>query len=288
MKKIYKLFIATMLMVFVFSITAMADEKTEVYVTISDKDGKFVVTQEKIEVTDIDNDGTLTINDALYAAHEAKYDGGVAAGYATETTQWGLGITKLWGTANGGNYGYVVNNVSAMGLADVVKNGDYVNAYIYTDLTAFSDAYSFFNVNAIDTKEGKEITLTLSANGYDANWSPVVNPVEGATITLNGEATEYKTDANGKVTFTLKKGEYVISATADNQVLVPAVCKASVAEVEVETDTKSEVETETKIDKENDTVKPGDTSNVLPLMAVVLLSSAAVMMISKRRMGYEK
>ena len=288
MKKIYKLFIATMLMVFVFSITAMADEKTEVYVTISDKDGKFVVTQEKIEVTDIDNDGTLTINDALYAAHEAKYDGGAVAGYATETTQWGLGITKLWGTANGGSYGYVVNNVSAMGLADVVKNGDYVNAYIYTDLTAFSDAYSFFNVNAIDTKEGKEITLTLSANGYDANWSPVVNPVEGATITLNGEATEYKTDANGKVTFTLKKGEYVISATADNQVLVPAVCKASVAEVEVETDTKSEVETETKIDKENDTVKPGDTSNVLPLMAVVLLSSAAVMMISKRRMGYEK
>ena len=280
MKKVYKLFIATMLMVFVFGITAMADEKAEVYVTISDKDGKLVVTQEKIEVTDIDNDGALTINDALYAAHEAKYEGGAAAGYATETTQWGLGLVKVWGTANGGSYGYVVNNASAMGLTDVVKNGDYVNAYIYTDLTTWSDAYSFFDINTIDTKEGKEITLTLSANGYDANCNPPVTPVEGATITLNGKATEYKTDATGKVTFILEKGEYVISAISDKQILVPAVCKASVEEVKVDTNVGT--------DTENGTEKPGDTTNVLSLMVVVLLSSTVVIMLSKRRMGYEK
>ena len=63
--------LALMLMLSSFSITAFAEEtKTaEVYVTISDENGKLALTQEKITVTDIDGDDLLTINDALYVAH---------------------------------------------------------------------------------------------------------------------------------------------------------------------------------------------------------------------------
>ena len=88
-------------------ITAFAAEtpQAEVYVTIADGSGQLVLAQEAISVTDTDNDGVLTINDALYAAHEAKYDGGAAAGYASSVGQYGLAMDKLWGTENGGSYG---------------------------------------------------------------------------------------------------------------------------------------------------------------------------------------
>ena len=80
------------------------------------------------------------------------------------------------------------------------------------------------------------MTLTLSYAGYDENWNPIVLPVDGATITMNGVATAYKTDADGKVTVTLEKaGDVVISASSQTQTLVPPVCTVSVAAKEVDT-----------------------------------------------------
>lgn len=49
---------------------------------------------------------------------------------------------KLWGTENGGSYGYYVNNVSTWSLTDPVDEGDYVNAFVYTDLTTWFDTYA--------------------------------------------------------------------------------------------------------------------------------------------------
>ena len=282
MKKIKTLALSLM-MLGAFSLTAFAEkteETAEVYVTIADDKGALALTQEKITVTDIDEDGTLTINDALYAAHETKFEGGAAAGYVTSEGQYGISLDKLWGVENGGSYGYVVNNVSAMSLADEIEAGDYINAYVYTDLTAWSDAYSFFDVNTVDTKEGTEITLTLSANGYDADWNPVVNPVEGAVITVDGKATEYKTDKDGKVTFTLAKGDYVISATSESQILVPPACRVSVAEKDVVVNP----------DEKNDTATPntGDNMNVWMFVIICAMSATVVTASAKRRNGYEK
>ncbi len=194
-----------------------------VYVTIANGDVKLA--QEPVTVKDIDNDGALTINDALYLAHEAKYKGGAAAGYGSAQSQWGLSLTKLWGVENGGSYGYYVNNASAMGLADPVKNGDYVNAFVYQDTTAFSDKYAYFDQEIVTGNTGKNITLTLSAAGYDANWAPVTLPVANATVTVDGKKTSYKTDANGKVTIKISAtGRHVVSAVSDTETLVPAVC----------------------------------------------------------------
>jgi hypothetical protein len=223
MKKFLSITLAALMLASILCLPVFAaDASADVYVTIADKDGKLALVQEKITVSDKDGDGKLTIDEALFAAHEAKYQGGAAAGYATSDSQWGLSLSKLWGTENGGSYGYYVNNASAMGLTDEVKSGDYINAFVYTDLVAWSDSYCFFDVYTASAKANGEITLTLSAAGYDANWAPVTLPVANAVITVDGVATEYKTDAEGKVTLKLSEaGEYVISATSAEATLVP-------------------------------------------------------------------
>lgn len=203
-----------------------ASETAEVYVTIADE-GTLVMTQEKVTVSDIDADGALTINDALYAAHEAVFDGGAEAGYGSAMSSWGLSITKLWGDTSGA-FGYCVNDASAWSLVDPVKAGDYVDAYIYKDQVAWSDSYSYFDKKVVEATAGESVELVLSYVGYDASWNKVANPAAGAVIIVDGTSTEFVTDAEGKVTLNLEEGTHVISAVSDSMILVPAVCVATV------------------------------------------------------------
>ncbi len=206
----------------------VAAEEAAVTVTVSIADTTgTVLAGKEVTVTDADGDGALTIHDALYAAHETAYTGGAAAGYETSVTQWGLGITKLWGDASG-SYGYYVNSASAFGLADPIEDGDYVDAFVYAQAD-WSDVYCFFDKR---TAEGERVTLTLQQAGYDANWNPVTLPVEGAVITVDGVDTAFVTDANGKVTVELAAGEHVISAKSATLALVPPVCVATVEQVQ--------------------------------------------------------
>ena len=240
-KKAIVMILTLILMTSMLGLTAFAaDETAKVYVTIFDKTGTAVLAQEPITVTDTDKDGKLTIDDALYLAHEGKFTGGAAKGYATKTGEYGLAITKLWGTENGSGFGYYLNNKSAMGLSDIVKTGDYLTAFLYTDTTNFSDTYTYFNVNTVEAKAGEEIALTLSAAAFDANFAPIVKPVKDATITVNGTATTYKTDANGKVTIKIDtKGTAVISAKSTTMTIVAPICTATVAAADT-TSTTSE------------------------------------------------
>ena len=312
MKKLISIFVALIMLLGIFSISAFAENTpvtANVYVTIANA-GTLVLTQEKITVTDKDNDGKLNIDEALIATHEAKFEGGAAAGYGSDVGQYGLYVTKLWGVENGGGYGYYVNNASAMGLSDEVKEGDYINAFTFTDLTTWSDKYTFFDKNTLTATAEEEITLTLSAAGYDASYNPITVPVKNATITLNGEATEYKTDENGKVTMKISKsGTYVISATSATETLVPPLLTVTVnAKVpaestpetsepetsrpeasEPETSTRETIKPETTV-PEIDTVentetsettspKTGDSSDIA-LYTVFSLMSAMVVVFS--------
>lgn len=265
--------------------TVASPDTAEVYVTVSDKDGKLALAQEKITVTDTDKDGYLTVNDALFCAHEAKYEGGAQAGYASAYGAYGLSLTKLWGTANGGSYGYYVNNKSAWSLADTVKNGDYVNAFVYTDLTAWSDTYCMFNVNTASAKVGGEINLTLTSYNYDTNGNLITVPVGGATVTVNGEKTAFKTDKNGTVTITLEKeGAYVISAVSDTQLLVPPVCKATVTAASVTTPSA-----DNNGNSSSAYPKTGDNSSPVLFIALMLLSAVALPALSAlKKKTYEK
>lgn len=221
--------VSAIALTFSMAFTAFAAETAEVYVTISNGTGTLPLAQEKITVTDADADSVLTINDALYAAHDAKYDGGAEVGFASAETEYGLSLNKLWGVENGGSYGYYKNNVSAMSLSDTIADGDYITAYAFSDLSGWSDVYSWFDIDSAELDTGAEMALTLSYAGYDADWNPVTLFASGAVITVNGEKTDLKTDSQGKVEIKFDEaGEYVISAVSDTQTLVPPVCKVTV------------------------------------------------------------
>ena len=81
--------LAAALLVFMGCICALAEAapaETKVRVTIVGENGEIVLAAREVAVTDADSDGALTIDDALFSAHETAYDGGAAAGYATEMT----------------------------------------------------------------------------------------------------------------------------------------------------------------------------------------------------------
>lgn len=231
MKKIMVIMLA-LCMVLSAAVAEEANEGVLVYVTIAA--GDLVMAQAPVELSDTDGDGMLTINDALYLAHEEFYEGGAEAGYATAETQWGLSLAKLWGVENGGSYGYYVNNVAANSMADELHDGDHLNAFAYTDLAAWSDSYCYFDAYTIDANAGDEVTLTLLCAGFDEAWNPVTLPVAGAVITFDGEASEFVTDENGSVTFTVPENVFVVSAKSDAATLVPPACLIYVPEAEEE------------------------------------------------------
>ncbi|MBQ7378227.1 MAG: hypothetical protein IJW70_00945 [Clostridia bacterium] len=236
MKKIITLFTTLALLLSLLAIGAAAQEQTTVFVTIAVK-GELVAAQAAVPVEDVDGDGTLTVNDALYIAHQNLYDGGAEAGYGYYTGDYGLSMSKLWGDESG-SFGYYLNNASCMSLADTVKDGDRVTAFVYASAD-WSDVYSYFDVNRTVVDAGQSVTLTLTAAGYDENWAPITYPVEAATITVDGQATSFETDAEGKVTLTLEAGEHVISATHATMTLVPPVCTATVNAPATEETTKA-------------------------------------------------
>lgn len=284
MKKLVGLLIAVIIVAGCFSIGAYAEEKRgNVYFTLSDSTGKIIFAQEKITVVDKNSDGKFNVDEVLFAAHEAKYTGGAAAGYASAVTQYGLGATKIWGDTSG-NFGYCVNDKMSNGLSDEVKDGDYVNAYInqkmeFDPITYEMDAdcYSFFDKKNIDATPGQNITVTLTTIQYDADFQPVNIPAVNAIVTLNGTETQYKTDANGKVTFTIdNEGEYLVSAIGDDPMLVPPVLKVTVKSAE----TTAQV-TSSNVSK---SPKTGDTTFVL--LTIFAIIGLAGMMITVKQ--YEK
>lgn len=199
------------------------ENETKVFVTVSDKNRQLVLVQEPVTVTDIDSDGKLTINDALYIAHDNKFEGGAAAGYRSATGQYGLQLEKLWGTENSLSFGFYVNDTFSMGLTDEIKNGDYVEAFTYPDPSDINYFYSFFDKkNGEDADAGSEIDLTLSYVSFDENYAPVSKSLSGAKIKINGKDTDAVTDANGKATVKLTEaGRNVISADSDSIKIAP-------------------------------------------------------------------
>ncbi len=224
------LLLACMLCLCVSLIGCGEQEITDaVYVTIAVK-GETVLTYQPVALADKDGDGATTMADALQAAHDAHFDG--TDGFACSPSEYGLSLNKLWGDASGA-YGYMLNDASvATSLSEPVKVGDHVYAYVYADQTAWSDTYCYFDKAEVTVKAGESFTLTLSYAGFDENWAPITAPVAGATITINGEPIDTKTNEQGQVTITMgeksQKDAFVISATSESMVMVPPICLVTV------------------------------------------------------------
>ena len=68
--------------------------------------GEQTVVADDLEVTDLNNDNALTVDDVLIAAH-TKFSPGGAGDYASSPEGW---VTKFWGT-EGASVGYYENEV---------------------------------------------------------------------------------------------------------------------------------------------------------------------------------
>ena len=221
MKKLLALFLSLVLVM--CTATVFADDTVLVTVTISD--GALQVVQLPVEIIDTDDDGVLTLNDALCLAHEIAYEGGANAGFGSESSEWGITLTMLWGVMNGGSYGYCINNEPAMSLSAPIADGDSIYAYVYSDTASFTDMYCWFDRSVCDAEAGSEIILTLTGTGYDENWAPVNAPVSGASVTIDGEVSGLITDENGQFTLSVTDdATHIISAFSNTQVLVPPFC----------------------------------------------------------------
>lgn len=204
--------------------TAEAEAEGPVaYLTVSVA-GELKMVRAAIAMEDADGDGVVTLDELLTTAAAAE---GVS--YASEDSTYGLAITELWGDKSG-SYGYYVNNdFINSNLSSEVKEGDEAYVYSFADPTNWSDAYSYFNVSTATVKAGESVELSLSMIGYDESFNPVEAAVADAVISVDGEATEFVTDADGKVAVTLDAaGTYTISASAEGLTLVPPVCVITV------------------------------------------------------------
>ena len=217
------LILALILISSLFVTVYAADDGFKVYVSICDSEGKLALALEEIKVRDADGDGKITINDALYCAHEAKHPDGATA-FKSEETQFGLSMTKLWGADQGSAFGYYLNDTMALSLKDEIKENDRILAFCYTDLESFSDTYSYFDKSHPITEENQSLSLTLSTISFDADFNLVSLPLENADVLINGEKTQYKTDKNGQFTITMDKaGEYKISAEKSDMTLISPI-----------------------------------------------------------------
>ena len=228
MKKILALLLL-LLSLSILSGCGGGEDPDVVYVTVSDGAGDLVAISVAVEYKDADGDGKVTASDALYLLHEAKYPGGAAAGYSAVGSEWGLSLVKLWGVANGGSYGYYVNNASPASLdAEIAPNG-HVQAYIYTDTVTFSDTFCFFDRFRLDAEPNEAVNLSLSCLSYDASWNITTLPLAGAQITVNGETIGTLTAEDGSFTLTFSEaGTYTVSAESDAVNLVPPVLTITV------------------------------------------------------------
>lgn len=197
---------------------------TGVTVTIADA-GELVLVNAPVNVTDIDEDGVVSIHDALIAAHTAYYADG-AEGYVYYDSDYGIAIDTLWGVSNGGSYMYYVNNIMPLSLTEAINAGDSIVAYGFADLEYWSDQYTYFDKRTAEVTVGETLELILSA----PDWSGNVLPVAGAEIVVDGVKTGVVTDENGKAAIVLDAaGEYVVSAVSETAVLVPPVCQVIAA-----------------------------------------------------------
>ena len=210
----------------------------DVLVSIADK-GSVELSYATVTATDRNSDGIIDIDEVLYAAHNDYYDdGGAAKGYASASSEYGAYIAKLWGDESG-NFGYFVDNKMAMSLNDKVEAGQHVYAYVNANAYPNNDAYAYFESSSADTAAYASLTLKLTAqNGYDENWSPKFEAYDKAQ--LKAYSSGLTTEAEGFTAVSLGNGEYKLSftgageynvvATAENNAIIPAVCKVSVKE----------------------------------------------------------
>ena len=187
-----------------FSVSA-AEETAKIHIKITLSE---TVVDSDITVKDTNNDGKLTVEDALYTAHEQFYPGGAAAGYSDEL---------IWGKPCSGGYSLI--NPDEYPLEDrpynertEIRDGDTLDWGMHCYNT---DSYSFILDAEEAYRDGEPIAQGTKIIFYGVHNTMTDNgtePVEGIELLIDGQKSGIKTDANGTAAFTLDKlGTYTIS-----------------------------------------------------------------------------
>ncbi len=236
-KKILSLFVMMLMMFNMVQADMFANEPEGITVNVTIvQGGQFAATVNGTEiahipvtVTDANGSGNYDIDDVLYGVHTQYYDGVAENGYASAETEYGLSLLKLWGD-DSGVFGYYKNNVSVMSLADIVTEDDNICAFVYQDKINWSDQYTYFEDSTMHSIKGQPLSVKLKKLEFNENWETVSQTVENAVITIDGNITEYKTNAQGiaEITFDTT-GKHTLSAVTD-YAIVPPVSIITVAE----------------------------------------------------------
>lgn len=224
LKKFLSLLLSTVMILSTATISVFADttpaESAVIYLTVSnqgilaaDTDGEVMANRE-VTVIDLNEDGILTVDEALAAAHKVYNS---ESGYAASD----YGVSKLWGIDTY-NTLFFINNVGIESgvRVDTVSEGDKLIASVNKDDTYYADWYTFFDSDAKTVKTGEEFTLTLKGHLGMAytDEDKADAALSGISIGTwkNGSFNaidEKKTDKDGQISLSFDKaGTYYISA----------------------------------------------------------------------------
>lgn len=187
-----------------------------------------LMAQVPVTVTDRNQDGKFTYDEAMVAAHEAYYEQG-EAGFAMK----GNSCEMLWGNETTSLGFYRNNTMTGYINGESVEDNDDLTAFVYQDQKNWSDQYCFFDQTTVTVKSGESLTINLKGVGFDENWNTVSSPVKQAGLGVYYGGTfrtrNVSTDANGNGTISFyKAGTYVLSAKKDGAYLIPPVCIVTV------------------------------------------------------------
>ncbi len=187
-----------------------------------------LMAQVPVTVTDRNQDGKFTYDEAMTAAHEAYYEKG-EAGFAMK----GSSCEMLWGNETTSLGFYRNNAMTGYINGESVEANDALTAFVYQDQKGWSDQYCFFDQTTVTVKSGESLTVNLKGLGFDESWNTVSSPVKQAELGVYQGGTfrtrNVSTDANGNGTISFyKAGTYLLSAKKDGAYLVPPVCIVTV------------------------------------------------------------
>ena len=174
-----------------------------------------------VAVTDEDEDGALTVYDAMVLAHRYYY--GAEDGFACEETDFGYSMTKIWGTTEG--VGAFYHN-GEMPWTDVrttaVADGDQIDVILYGE--DWSDVYAAFDQTKYTAGIGTAVPMTLTYSAYDENWNAYLAPLSGGTVTAlaadGTAAASAEADEDGNVLLTVQEaGTYQLALSSDGMTL---------------------------------------------------------------------
>ena len=196
---------ASMIPFSAFSVSA-AEETANIHIKITLDE---TVLDKDITVKDTNNDGKLTVEDALYTAHEQFYPGGAAAGYSDEL---------IWGKPCSGGYSLI--NPDEYPLEErpyndrvEIRDGDVFDWSMHCYNTDSYALYTEFNGTSCIEEPVAQGTKIIFNAVHHTHTEAGTEKVEGVEILINGQKTGIKTDKNGEAEISLDTvGTYTITA----------------------------------------------------------------------------